>query len=142
MDEKYQEIDLRELFNIVKKRWWIISIVVLVAVSASFVVSYFLIDPVYRAETSLFLGKEKNTIGSINLGDLQVSNQLVIDYEQMIKSRTIAENVIDELNLDMTPSALQSKITVTTVSNSRLFKIGFESTDPKQAQLVVQSLAK
>lgn len=142
MDEQYQEIDLKELFYIVRLRWWIVAVIFIISVTASAVISFCFLDPVYKAETSLFLGKESNSIGSINLGDLQVNNQLVGDYQQMIKTRTIAENVIKELNLDMKVSTFQDRISVSTVKDSRLFKIGFESTDPVLAQKVVDTLAK
>jgi len=48
------------------------------------------IKPVYKAETTLFLGKEKDQV-SLSFSDIQVNNQLVVDYREILQSRRVAE---------------------------------------------------
>jgi len=50
----------------------------------------FYIKPVYKAETTLFLGKEKDQV-SLSFSDIQVNNQLVVDYREILQSRRVAE---------------------------------------------------
>ncbi len=137
-----QEIDLRDILHILKIRWWIIVAFFIIATTVSGFVSVKMIAPVYKAESSLFVGKEKSNIGSIDIGELTLNQKLVTDYREIILSRLVSKEVIDELNLDMDVSTFQSRVSVTTVKDSRLFKIGFESTDPKIATDVANSLAR
>ena len=64
----------------------------------------------YKAETSLFVGKESDKIASLDLGEFNLNKSLVSDYRQLILSRLVSQEVIDELGLDMTVSTFQKKL--------------------------------
>lgn|GEM_PF-344299 len=139
--ELQQEIDLREILHILTVKWWIIAIFLVLSVTITGIVSFTMLDPVYKAETSLFVGKESDKIASLDLGEFNLNKGLVTDYRQLILSRLVSKEVIDELGLDMSIETFQKKVDVTTIQDSRLFKISFESTDPKLAMDVTNSLA-
>lgn len=135
-----EEIDLRDLLHLLKIRWHLIALIFILAVSASAFVSFRVLDPVYKAETSLFSGKEGVGIGPISLGDLNLGQSLVSDYREIILSRMVAREAMDQLGLQMSVEHFQSRVSVSTVRDTRLFKIGFESTDPKEARDVANAL--
>lgn len=139
--EMQQELDLREILHLLMVKWWVIAIFFVLSVTITGIVSFTMLDPVYRAETSLFVGKEGDKIASLDLGEFNLNKNLVTDYRQLILSRLVSREVIDELGLDMTIETFQKKVNVTTIQDSRLFKISFESTDPKLAMDVANSLA-
>jgi succinoglycan biosynthesis transport protein ExoP len=101
-----------------------------------------MIKPVYLAETSLFVGKENSLIGSIDLNDFSLDQKLVTDYREIIKSKLVSKEVIEKLNLDMDVETFHERMSVTTIKDSRFFKISFESTDPQIAMDVANSLAE
>ena len=45
-----ESIDLKEYLNIFKKRRWIISVLVIIAVTISGVINFFILQPVYQVE--------------------------------------------------------------------------------------------
>lgn len=135
------EIDLRDLFYILLRRWYLILLCFIIAVGIAFGVTWFYLTPTYQAETTLFLGKEQNSIGSISLSDLQLGNQLIVDYRGIILSRLVSQDVIDSLNLDMPYEKFKTRVNVNIVSNSRLFTITFDSSNPQLAADVSNKLA-
>lgn len=137
-----QELDLREILHILSVRWWIVAVFFIISVTITGIVTFKMIDPVYRAETSLFVGKESDKIASLDLGEFNLNKSLVTDYRQIILSRLVSKEVISEIGLDMTVDDFQKKVDVTTIQDSRLFKISFESTDPKLAMDVANALAR
>lgn len=137
----YIEIDLREIFFALLRRWWLFLLCLIIAVGTTYTVTFYYLTPVYKAETSLFLGKEKDTIGSITYAQLEINNQLIVDYQQIIKSNLVTEAVISDLNLDMSVSEFKSRVGVEIIEDSRLFIISFESTNPQLAADVANTLA-
>jgi polysaccharide biosynthesis transport protein len=135
---EFIEIDLREIGIILLKKWYFIVVCFVLATGSTFVVTRFYMDKVYRAETTLFLGKEKDKIGGLSFTDLQVSNQLVVDYREMLKTRLVAERIKDKIGVD--PSVFQKGVDVKTVKDSRLLSISYEDTDPEIAARVVNEL--
>ncbi len=134
----FVEIDLREMLYLLLKRWYLIVICFVLAAGTAFAVTRFYLKPIYRAETSLFLGKEKDKV-NLSLSDLQVGSQLIIDYREILKSRLVAERIQQKLGVDI--KRFQSNVDVQTLKDSRLFKISYEDKDPKLAANVVNDLA-
>jgi len=142
MKEDLMEIDLREIIRIIFRQWWVVGVFFLISVTASFVLSFYVLQPVYKAEATLFVGKEGSKTGGIELGEIQLNDKLVLDYREIIKSRLAAREIIEKLNLDMSIEAFQKCVTVTTVNNSRLIKIAFLSSDPRLAMDVANALSE
>lgn len=136
-------IDIKEIIYLLRVKWWIIALCFAVAVVGAAIYSFWITDPVYSANALLFVGRENgDTEGPLTATQIQVNERLVMDYREIIKSRTAAKEVIDRLDLDISPGSLQNRIDVATVSNSRMFKLSFESTDPEFAADVVNAMAQ
>jgi len=74
--------------------------VVLCSISWHSLCSYsILYKPVYKAETTLFLGKEKDQV-SLSFSDIQVNNQLVVDYREILQSRRVAEIINQKFGVE------------------------------------------
>ena len=55
--EQEVTIDLREIWEIIKKRLALIISITLLTTMASGVISWFLLDPVYETKSSIIIGK-------------------------------------------------------------------------------------
>lgn len=141
-NQDMMEIDLKELFFILLRRWYLIAICFVVASGIAFYVSYFYLTPVYEAETSLFLGKEKDSVGALSFMDMETNSQLIADYRELIKSRMVSEQVIADMGLDMDWETFVDRVSITVLSDSRLFKIAFKSSNPQLAADVTNQLAQ
>lgn len=136
-------IDLREYFSIIKKKWYIIAILCVICVAASSVYSFFIAKPVYQAETTLIVKTEKAEGSQTVSGDqVSVSQKLAVTYGEVIKSRTVLENVIKNLNLKETYDELSGKISVSTVSDTQIIKISVKDTNNANAAKIANEIPK
>lgn len=60
MDEE-MPLDLRDIYDVIRKRIWLIVAVTLTATILSGILSFFVIKPTYEASTSVIIGKMPNT---------------------------------------------------------------------------------
>lgn len=141
MEQEYIEIDLKETLGKVVARWKLILLITLISSSLCYYVVSTYIPPVYQANTTLFIGKEQSSLG-ISLSELQVFNQLIDDYKQIIGTRLVIEQTISNMKLDMSMVAFRKSLSVTSIENSRLFTVSFRHTNPQLAADVANELAK
>jgi capsular polysaccharide biosynthesis protein len=137
------EIDLREILHIIRKRIWILITIPLIGVLISAVVSFFVLTPIYEASTTLIVGRQtfKDPDSEIEYSNLRAYQQLVKTYGEIAKSRSISREVIEKLNLEMTPEQLQNSLKVTTVGDTELMKISVENPSPEMAKNIANTLA-
>ena len=145
---QYTEEDTIDLLELAKAIWKNILIIALVAVllgSAAFGVSAFVMEPTYQATASMYVNNSSFSLGqtsfSISTSELSASNSLVSVYIYILESRTTMEDVIKEANLSYTPTEL-GMVTAQGVSNTGAFEITVTSTDPAEAELIANTIAK
>ena len=141
MEDREYEIDLRELLGIIKKRFWVIVLIAVLSVGASALVSYFVLTPVYETSTTLIVVKSNESDTAIQYNDVILSQKLVKTYGEIVKSRTVAKEVIGRLDLSMSPQALIEKITVSPVQDTEIISIRVADTDPVLIRKIANELA-
>ena len=139
-DDDEVEIDLRELFYALKKRILVILAAILAGAVIAGAVTKLFITPVYSATATMLVLTKETTLSS--LADLQIGSQLTKDYNILITSRTVLQDVVDELNLDMTYKELKERITVENPSDTRILSITATDKDPEMAKKIADTLAK
>ena len=92
------EIDLVELFYLLWGHAWQIILCLVVGAGIAFGVTKFLITPKYEATSSIYIVSASNN-SVVNLTDLQIGAQLTADYQELILSRPLLEDVIRNLEL-------------------------------------------
>ena len=138
-----ETIDLREYFSIIKKRFWIIALITVVAMVVSGVISFFMLSPVYEAKSTLIVNTEKNEDTQMITGDqFSVTQKLAVTYGEIIKSRTVLEDVISNLKLDSEYEDLVEKITVSPVKDTQIISISVQDTNPKKARDIANEIPK
>ena len=100
------------------------------------------IDKEYKAETTMFTGKEEGEQTSITLSDLEASNKLIIDYTEIANSKLVISTVMDKLGIDMDVKDFRKALSLETIENSRLFSLSFTNTDPELAADVANEMAR
>lgn len=126
------EIDLAELFYLLWRHALQILAALLVGAVLAFGVTYFFMTPMYKASASMYVVSASNN-SIVNLTDLQIGTQLTADYQELLLSRPLLESVIDNLDLEMTPSALEGEISVTNTNDTRIMTVTVTDADPEQA---------
>lgn len=136
-------IDLKEILEILKKNLkMILGLVISFALIAG-LVSFFLIKPTYQSESQVIVNqKGKNADVYNNPGEVQTNLQLINTYSQMINSKVIRKQVVEQLNLDMSEKSLQPMISVTSETQSQLMKINVAGPDKKETAEIANTLAE
>lgn len=137
--EKEIEIDLGELFRYLLGRAVYILLTGIVFAVVTFAVTTFLISPKYTSTTKMYV-LNRQTNGSITNSDLQSSTYLTQDYMVMIKSRTVVETVIREMDLEMTYEELLSSMDVSTTADTRVVAISVTNEDPYLARNIADEI--
>ncbi|WP_462410334.1 YveK family protein [Neobacillus sp. Marseille-QA0830] len=137
-----ETISLKELFETLKKRLSLIVSITLIAAIVSGVVSYFFLTPIYQASTQILVNQTKNDQSLYSTNEVQTNLQLINTYNVIIKSPAILDKVAEELDLNMTTSELNGKITVGSEKDSQVVNVSVQDPDPKTAATIANKTAE
>lgn len=136
-----ETISLRELFQTLRKRIWLILSITIIAALVSGILSFFVLTPIYSSSTQLLVNQAKNDQPVYNVGEIQTNLQLMNTYNVIIKSPAILELVIKELDLDTTTDAITGKINVASEKDSQVLSITVQDPDPYMAADIANTTA-
>jgi len=142
-----EEIELRQYWEMLKKRWVIVVVLPLIAALTSGIISFFVIKPVYQASTTLIVGKKASESGqaAVQMLDnsvLQANLQLAKTYAAIAQSRTVEQNVIEDLDLELTVEQLNGMISINPVKTTEILEIQVNNTNPDLAASIANSMAE
>lgn len=149
-----EEISLRELIDILLKRKKLIAVITAVAIVASGVISFLVLDSVYEAKAILMASgvnaKTQVQTGSQGIEELlnnmsQYPQMSIEAYKEQIKNPQILDQTIDELNLreqDINRVHLGDMITLNTIKDTSLITISVKNRDKVLAANIANTLAK
>lgn len=134
------EIDVLELFHVLLNKFWIILLAGIIAALAFVGGTILFITPQYQSTTKMYvLSKQDNN--TITQQDMQTSLSLTKDYAELIKSRTVTEGVIAQLNLDLTHEQLLGKVSVDSATDTRILSITVTDPDPYEACKIANAIS-
>jgi capsular polysaccharide biosynthesis protein len=123
-----KEINLKDLYRVIKKRFWVVILITILATAAGwFYSSLNKTTLLYETSTTIIMDAEagyRNT--------LQV----------IIKDTIVLEKVIKELGLEKSPEALAAGITVESIDDTQVVKISVIDTNPTRATEIANTTAE
>lgn len=141
MEHTEYEIDLKEIFGMLKKRWLMIMSITSAAAVIAGIISFFVLTPVYESSSTLLVSYKQNQESIMTYNDLTMSQKLVNTYSEIIKSRSISEEVLKKLDLDLTAEELSEKISVSKVNDTEIIRVKVSDTDPEMAALIANTIS-
>ncbi len=134
-----EEINLKEVFDYFKSKilWIVIAIVAILIVGNVYTVITRV--PMYESDTTIVLSGNKDAYSST---DSQINQNLIGTYREIIKSRNVLSQVIDNLDLKMSVDELSNNITATSVEDTEIIKITVANEKAKDAQRITDEVAK
>ncbi len=136
-----ETINLRDLFQVLRKRLWLIALIAIIAATISAVISFFVLTPVYQTSTQILVNQAKSEQQLYNAGAVQTNVQLISTYNDIIKSPAILDTVIEKLKLDGSAKSLSGQIQVTSAENSQVALITVQDTNAKRATEIANTTA-
>ena len=140
-DDYYEEdeIDLADLLFMLIRRWKVIVLVTIPVVMLGFFVASTR-PSVYRADTTLMVSNGMQST-SLDRGDVDLSQKLVVTYSEIAKSRDILRRVITKYDLPEGVQQLAGAINISIVKNTELIKLSYTCGDSKLAEAVTNEVA-
>ena len=141
--EEDDEIDLLELFSILKAHIVAIIVVTVIAAVAGFMVTEYLITPQYEASVNMIVNTRTDTNATVSNDNINSAKSLVSTYAIIIKSNTVLNQVAANLNLkDMDYDTLVEKVSVEAIDDTQVMKVAVKDPDPELARKIVKEIAK
>ena len=140
-DNQTVEIDVLSLVKTLWRRKFLIVVTAFAMAIVALGYSAFIIKPNYTSTTRIYVvNRQANENSTLTNQDLQAGTYLVKDYKEIILSQDVLAKVIDDLKLNVQPSALAKKINVTVPTDTRIVSIAVSDGDAKEAARIANSL--
>lgn len=137
-----EEINLKELFKFFISKLKIILSITIVFILLGVLYISVLLTPMYHSSTTLILVSDNsNTNSSSVQSDINLNKNLVSTYSEIVKSRTVLNQVIKDLDLDMTVKELSKNIEVTSIENTEIIRIEVSNENNQLAKDIATATA-
>ncbi|MGI2327663.1 YveK family protein [Planococcus sp. YIM B11945] len=136
-----ETISLQDLFKTLKKRIGLIALLTVLAITIAGAVSFLLLTPIYETSTQILVNQEKTDAATAINQNIQTDLQLINTYSVIIKSPAILDQVVEQLNLDMSTDDLNGKITVATAEQSQVVNVSVQDSNPAVAVDIANTTA-
>lgn len=140
-----EELDLKDLFTVFWKRKLQILLIILIFVVIGIAYSYFGVEPIYKASTTLLLTPraENTEDGGISTEDITLNTKLVSTYEEIIKTDNVLFEVVKNINnSNITIGGIKGNVTVDVVKDTGVLKITVTNNNPNNAAAIANETAK
>ena len=138
-------MELGDYLKVLRSRWWLIALSMLVVLAAFLAVVLFQ-TPVYQGESQVIVAQQN--AGALLLGaprntnSAQINQQDVQTQAQVIQSRRIAEMVISTLGLKMSADTLLKHVTANTDGETDIVTIDVLDGSPLRAAQIANAFAE
>lgn len=136
-----EEINLTELFGILKKRIAMIISLGLVALILAAVFTFFIATPRYSSTTQILVNRTTESAEGMQLNDINTNVQIISTYKDIIKGPVILNEVSENIEGSLTAKELAEKIEIGTQDNSQVFSLTVTNEDPFVAAEIANQVA-
>lgn len=137
-----ETIDLKDLFDYYKSKLGVVILFVALVGILGCLYGLFIQKPMYKSSTSIVLIGEAKDNSQLTYNDVSVNQNLVSTYSEIVKSKRVLSQVINNLNLNYTYGALSNNIEVSSVTGTQIIKITVTDENSKTAMKVANEIGK
>ena len=135
------EINVIQLLKSLWAKKLLILLVAIVAGTASFAYSSFVVKPEYRSTTRIYVvNRNQSDKPGLTNQDLQAGTYLVKDYREIILSQDVLEKVVSDQKLRVDAKTLGRKVQVTVPADTRIVSISVREGVPEEASRIANAL--
>lgn len=127
-------MELKEYVLPLLRWWWLVVATVAVSLTSSIIATSYQV-PIYRAQTTIIVGRSMIDNPNPTGNDLWLTQQLATTYADMLKRQPVQEATKTALGLSWLP-----EYTTRIVPNTQLLEVAVTDTDPLRAQVVATEL--
>jgi capsular polysaccharide biosynthesis protein len=129
-------VPYRDYLAVLRRRWWIVPLVALVAVAAAWLVA--------RSQTPLFRSTSRLLVtpGRPDLGQQLTVEKQLRPMAQRVKTTDIARQVDETERLDLGADQVLSRIRAEAVIDQGFVQIDVDDSDPRRAERIAGAVAQ
>ena len=133
------EIRIDDFISILKKNIRLGVCITLLSTIVSVYIAFIFIEPVYQANTKIFIGKEttEQSDEKYNNNDVQMYQQLLKTYAELIKTNDLIEDSISQQNYDIKSTDILKKLSVTPKADTQILEISYKNKDKVLARNIL-----
>lgn len=137
--------ELKQYGKIIKKRMWLISLIVLLACVACAMYTFYGVKPVYQASTKLIVNKADDAFlpdRPLNAGEITANILLINTYKEIIKSRAIMDSVAAQYpQLGLTAEQLIRRVGVSSINETQVMTLTVRDYSYEKAVAIVNAIS-
>jgi capsular polysaccharide biosynthesis protein len=135
-DEEYV-LSVKHLFQIVRRRLWVVALVILSLVGAAVGLSL-VQTPQYVASVTVLVGQDQGI--SETPGDAAALQDLTQTMAQAVASRRVAEGVIQRLDLPDSPETVLGNLGTEQIPDTQFVQVSYQDPNPEKAARVANAI--
>ena len=138
--QEENNIDIKDLFKIIKKRIIFISFITICPMIIAGILSFFVLKPVYEGKSTVIVGKDSTD--KITQSEVIMYQDLIKTFSEIGKSRLVAENAINNLELDIVVKKFMLNLSITPKIGTQIIEISYKSGTSEMASRGANALAQ
>jgi len=132
-------MEFPELLAALRKGWWLPLVGLLAGGSAALALSL-VPTPKYTSEIQFFVSTADTASTTDVFQGGQAAQQRVASYARLITDSDLVQEVIDSLDLEMTPRELAAELSAAPVTDTVLLDVAVTDPSPERAQAIAQTV--
>lgn len=137
-----EELDVKDFFKYILSKQIIVILCIFLVVIIGSIYTFKLKVPQYKANTTIVLTTENKSNSAITQNDLTLNKSLVLTYSEIVKSKKVLNQVIKNLDLNISYGELNSMLQVNSVSDTEIINITVISEDKNLTYTIANETAK
>ena len=141
-ERKEYSISVMEMLTLVKRHLIMILAAGLIGGFLTFTVCSLFVAPVYKASAKMIVNSRVEQSGTVTNDQITSSQKLVDTYAIIIRSQTVLNPVIENLDLPISYTKLQKMVSVSSVNGTQVMQIAVEGTDAEMVLRIVEEIVQ
>lgn len=135
-------MDIQKALFIIKKHLKMIMGVTVAFLISGVIISKFIISPKYEANALLVINADQSTLSSVVTYDqVNTAQELVNTCAVILKSDTVLNQVIQNVNLNITAEQLMNNVNISGVNQTQVLNITVKYSDSQTAASIANSIS-
>lgn len=140
-----QIITFRDIWELFLQRLVIVLLITALSVAIFYVYNRATYVPMYQSTATLYIAGDDSFEGNTSAdayNTYSLALKVVNDCDYLLSSRSVVDQVIQEMKLPTAYSILQSRISTDNPSNTRILEVTVEAESPELAKQIVDRLCE
>jgi capsular polysaccharide biosynthesis protein len=125
----------QDYLKVITRRWWLIGLILVAGLIGGLILTM-ITSPLYRSSVKISVNPARPDYGTA----LTVNN-LLSNYSLQLTTVRLAQEVVDQLRLDIAPETLLGRVKVTPQQDNFILLIEVDNADPRLAERIAATLA-